>query len=120
MDDTFVGFSDKMMILDVVNNYFSNACSHICGRKKLIISCKDVGFAYRVTVFNSGKQIAQDDIDKIWQSFYRADKAHSRVEGRFGLGLSIVSSVQHILGQKYGVNNKQNGVDFWFDIEKKT
>ncbi|MFI3140858.1 MAG: HAMP domain-containing sensor histidine kinase [Clostridia bacterium] len=114
----FYANADPDLIRDVINNYVSNACSHICNEKELIISCKEVDNAYRVSVFNSGKQISEKDIDNIWFSFYRADKAHSRNEGRFGLGLSIVSSVQDLHGQKYGVVNHNNGVEFWFDIEK--
>lgn len=114
----FFGNADPDLIHDVVNNYVSNACSHICNEKNLVISCKERDNAYRVSVFNSGKQIAAADIDNIWNSFYRADKAHSRNEGRFGLGLSIVSSVQDLHNQKYGVLNHEDGVEFWFDIEK--
>ena len=73
---------------------------------------------YRITVFNSGEHIKDEDIEKIWKSFYRADKSHSRKEGRFGLGLSIVSAIQNLHGMEYGVENAENGVEFWFDIKK--
>ena len=86
--------------------------------RKLIISCRDVQNAYRISVYNSGKPISGTDLENIWQSFYRADKAHSRSEGRFGLGLSIVSTIQDLHKQKYGVNNKEHGVEFWFDVKK--
>ena len=39
-------------------------------------------------------------------------------EGRFGLGLSIVATIQKLHGQKYGVINHEKGVEFWFDIKK--
>lgn len=118
ISNKFFGNADPDLVRDIVNNYVSNACSHICNEKDLVISCKDCGNAYRVSVFNSGKPIAANDIDNIWNSFYRADKAHSRNEGRFGLGLSIVSSVQDLHKQKFGVLNHEDGVEFWFDIEK--
>ena len=69
-------------------------------------------------MFNTGAPIAEEDIDKIWGSFYRADKAHSREEGRFGLGLSIVSEIQKLHGEKYGVENLPDGVEFWVTIQK--
>jgi len=71
-----------------------------------------------VSVFNTGKPIADNDLLQIWNSFYRADKAHSRAEGRFGLGLSIVSSAQEAQGMQYGVENRENGVAFWFDVRE--
>ncbi|MBQ1995822.1 MAG: two-component sensor histidine kinase, partial [Clostridia bacterium] len=74
--------------------------------------------AYRISVYNSGKPISGTDIENIWRSFYRADKAHSRSEGRFGLGLSIVSTIQDLHKQKYGVINREHGVEFWFDVKK--
>ena len=63
-------------------------------------------------------ELAQKDIDKIWTSFYRADKSLSRAQGRFGLGLSIVAAIQDLHGEDYGVNNLLTGVEFWFDIKK--
>ena len=69
-------------------------------------------------VFNTGKPIAEKDIDKIWDSFYRADKSLSRSQGRFGLGLSIVAAIQDLHEEDYGVENKPDGVEFWFDVKK--
>ena len=73
---------------------------------------------YKISVFNSGLAISETDIDNIWQSFYRADKAHSRTEGRFGLGLSIVATIQETHFQQYGVTNKDDGVEFFFTVRK--
>ncbi|MGN0559488.1 MAG: ATP-binding protein, partial [Candidatus Fimenecus sp.] len=74
------------------------------------------GEFWRITVFNTGEPIADEDIGKIWDSFYRADKSHSRKEGRFGLGLSIVSEIQKLHKAAYGVENRDGGVAFWFDV----
>ena len=114
----YIGYSDRELIDNVFGNYISNAISHCENEKMIQISCVPVKDSYRVCVFNTGKPIADEDIELIWQSFYRADKAHSRAEGRFGLGLSIVAAAQNILGQQYGVKNRENGVEFWFDIAR--
>ena len=112
----YVALADAMLFERVFSNYFSNAVSH-CDFEKLIkVSCDIVDGYYRISVFNTGKQIADEDIQNIWNSFYRADKAHSRSEGRFGLGLSIVSGAQELQNLKYGVSNRENGVEFWFDV----
>lgn len=118
IDPSFVGYGDKELLSHVFSNYFTNALNHLDFERKIIISANDMGNLYRVTVFNTGKPIPGSDIENIWQSFYRADKAHSREEGRFGLGLSIVSSIQELHKQKYGVSNKDGGVEFFFDIKK--
>ena len=115
----FIAFSDALMVQNIFTNYLSNAISHIDFDKIIKVTATDVGTSYRIRVFNSGKQIPGTDIENIWQSFYRADKSHSREEGRFGLGLSFVATIQEMTGEKYGVENKKDGVEFWFDVKKK-
>ncbi|MDO4381138.1 MAG: HAMP domain-containing sensor histidine kinase [Clostridia bacterium] len=116
INENFVGYGDADLFERVFNNYFSNALSHIDGGKKLKIGCEVVEDFYRISVFNTGKPIADDDIEHIWQSFYRADKAHSREKGRFGLGLAIVAEAQNLQNAKYGAVNHVDGVEFWFDV----
>ena len=113
-----IGRGDSELLSSVFNNYFSNALSHADFEKEVRITCKELQNCYRISVYNSGKPISGTDIENIWQSFYRADKAHSRKEGRFGLSLSIVATIQDLHKQKYGVLNREHGVEFWFDIKK--
>ena len=117
-DEKLIGYGDAELLSHVFGNYLSNAVTHLDYERIIRVSVKDTEDSYRVTVFNSGKPIPGSDIANIWQSFYRADKAHSRKEGHFGLGLSIVVSLQEMHNQKYGVENKKNGVEFYFDIKK--
>lgn len=112
------GYADVAKIDNVLNNYVSNAISHVSENGLILVTCSPVGDKYRLSVFNTGSNIKDDDLEKIWMSFYRADKSHSRAAGRFGLGLSFVSSIQEMHGNDYGVINRENGVEFWFDISK--
>lgn len=116
INENYVALCDKELFERVFNNYFSNALSHIEGEKKLKISCEVNEDFYRISLFNTGKPIADEDISHIWQSFYRADKAHSREQGRFGLGLAIVAEAQNLQNAKYGAINHKDGVEFWFDV----
>ena len=111
---------DPTLLKIVFNNYISNAVSHADGEKYIRISVTENNDEYKVSVFNTGDIIQEDDIDNIWQSFYRADKSHSRAEGRFGLGLSIVASIQELHRRSYSVENKENGVEFSFTVKKVT
>ena len=117
-DSSFIGYGDSELLRHVFNNYLTNALSHLDFERKITVTVCEKDGTYRVTVFNTGKPIPGSDINNIWQSFYRADKAHSRSEGRFGLGLSIVATLQELHDRQYGVQNKENGVEFWFDITK--
>jgi len=113
-----VGQGDKIKLNMVLNNYVSNAISHINGERIIKVSAVDSGEAYRIFVFNTGEHINSEDIDNIWQSFYRADKSRSRSQGRFGLGLSIVSAICNLHETEFGVENVEGGVRFYFDIKK--
>lgn len=109
---------DLIKLNMVLNNFVSNAVSHTDKEKLIRIYCEERAEKIRIFVYNTGKAIAEEDIDKIWDSFYRADKARSRKEGRFGLGLSIVSAIQNLHGNEYGVFNSESGVTFWFDADR--
>ena len=109
---------DPTLLKIVFNNYVSNAISHAANEKEIHISVAEENDEYVIRVFNTGENISANDLSHIWQSFYRADKSHSRAEGRFGLGLSIVASIQELHHRKYSVENKENGVEFSFTVKK--
>ncbi len=107
---------DSTLIATIVNNYLSNAVSHVDGEMKIIADAKRTeNGRIRTGIFNTGKPIADKDIEKIWDSFYRADKSLSRSQGRFGLGLSIVAAIQKLHDEAYGAENHPDGVEFWFE-----
>ena len=47
------------------------------------------------------------------------DKARTREYGGSGVGLSIVKAIMESMNQQFGVNNYNNGVEFWFELETK-
>ena len=66
-----------------------------------------------------GLPIPEDSIDHIWEKFYKVDKARTREYGGSGVGLSIVKAIMDSIHQKYGVQNYDSGVEFWFELETK-
>ena len=111
-------YAQKDKIEIVLRNYITNAISHCSGEKRIVISSRDFGKSTEISVFNTGENIAEEDIGEIWDSFYRADKAHGRSENRFGLGLSIVKSIMENHSCHYGVENMEAGVRFTFEVPK--
>lgn len=108
---------DIRQMTRVLSNIVLNACSHVKGDNIIEITV-DKGEEYtRINVFNTGSFIEDKDKDSIFTSFYRADKAHSRKEGRFGLGLSIVKSIIDNHGCECGFENQEDGVTFWFTVK---
>lgn len=112
-------WADEYMIEEVVTNYVSNALNHVKYDKKIEIKTMLEDGVVRVSVFNTGDPIPQEDIGKIWTKFYKVDKAHTREYGGNGIGLSIVKAVMEAHNQQYGVKNYDNGVEFWFELDVK-
>lgn len=113
-------WGDEFKIEEVVMNYFSNALHHVSGEKKEIrITIEQLADKARVTVFNTGNPIPQEDLEHIWEKFYKVDKARTRAYGGSGVGLSIVKAIMTGLCQQYGVLNVENGVAFWFELSTK-
>ena len=73
----------------------------------------------RVTVFNTGDKIPEEDLTRIWGRFYKVDDSRNRENSGSGIGLSIVRAIQNNYQNEYGVQNLSNGVKFYFDISTK-
>ena len=110
-------WADEYMIEEVVTNYISNAINHASKSKEIAVSLETTEESVRVSVYNTGVPIPAEDIDKIWTKFYKVDKARSREYGGSGLGLSIVKAVMDRHHRRFGVENHENGVEFWFELE---
>lgn len=116
--------ADDFYISQVITNYFTNAIKHaeeVEGKKQILIRIELQNEKERVFVFNTGEQIDEEELDRIWGRFYKIDSSRNRDEGGSGIGLSLVKAIQNNYKNAYGVENKQNGVEFYFDIniEKK-
>ena len=70
----------------------------------------------RVSVFNTGRNISKENINKIWNRFYKEDTSRNRENGGTGIGLSLVKAIMDNYKNEYGVINKKNGVEFYFDL----
>lgn len=115
-EETFV-WADEYKVEQVFRNYLTNAIHHVDNEKRIEVRVIPQKDTVRITVFNSGKPIPEEDVDKIWDKFYKVDKAHTREYGGNGIGLSIVKAIMESFHQKYGVNNFDNGVEFWFELD---
>ena len=110
-------WADEFKTEEVVTNYTSNALNHLDGERKVEIKVLREGDCVKVTVFNTGTPIPEEDIPNLWNKFYKVDKARTREYGGSGIGLSIVKAIVEGMNQKYGVCNYDNGVEFWFTLD---
>ncbi len=112
-------WADEFKTEEVFRNYFSNALNHVNEKKTVEIRYHLEAHKVRVSVFNTGDPIPEESLNRVWEKFYKVDKARTREYGGSGVGLSIVKAIMESMNQKYGVNNYQNGVEFWFELETK-
>ncbi|MBN2558104.1 MAG: HAMP domain-containing histidine kinase, partial [Clostridia bacterium] len=111
------GSFDPMRFEQVMANYISNTSKYGDNRKKVVISTRNEGNSIRISVYNSGKPVAEDTLENMWGGFYKAEAARTRSEGSYGLGLSIVKAIQEAAGMGFGAYNEDDGIVFWFEVE---
>lgn len=113
--------ADSFYIDQVITNYVTNAIKHvqeINGEKYISIENEIKDDVIRVKIFNTGKQIDEENLDRIWKRFYKGDESRNREDGGTGIGLSLVRAIMNNYGNDFGAINKENGVEFYFELPR--
>lgn len=105
-NDVFA-YGDKDKITQVLINLLSNAISYSSSSSEVILSIKDEGDSQVISVQDKGLGIEKHEMKRIFERFYRVDKARSRDSGGTGLGLSIT---KHIVEAHHGQINVESTV----------
>lgn len=116
-------YADEFYIEQVVTNYVTNAIKHAeeeCKDKYIEIKVYEnkKNGKIRVTVFNTGKNIDDENLNRIWKRFYKVDSSRNRNDGGTGIGLSLVKAIMNNYKNDFGVQNKDIGVEFYFELDK--
>lgn len=114
--------ADDFYIEQVITNYLTNAIKHVkeVDRKKTIKISNEILLdqnKVRIKVFNTGSKIEEENINRVWNRFYKVDESRNREDGGTGIGLAFVKAVMSNYHNKYGVNNVENGVEFYFELD---
>lgn len=117
--DPIYVWADEFKVEQVVTNYISNAIHHCDFDKIIEVKAARNQDDIRISVFNTGVPIPENDLEKVWGKFYKVDKARTREYGGNGIGLSIVKAAMESMNKDYGVKNYDNGVEFWFEVDGK-
>ncbi len=111
---------DKELIVQVLLNLVDNALIYSPEGEPITITLEDEGEKVKVLVIDRGEGIPEKEADRVFERFYRVDKARSRKTGGTGLGLSIV---KHLVENHNGVTGVEStpgkGSTFYFIIPKK-
>lgn len=118
-------WADDFYIEQVITNYITNAIKNAKpaddGRKiiKIENEIDNEKNKVHVKIFNTGDNIKEEDLNRIWNRFYKVDESRNREDGGSGIGLSFVKAIMNNYGNNYGVVNKEDGVEFYFELDLK-
>ncbi|MDG0812499.1 sensor histidine kinase [Cohnella rhizosphaerae] len=111
--------ADPKRIEQVLMNLLGNAIRHAAEGGALAIAVtRQSPDLVRATIENEGPPIAEPDLDRIWEQFYRAERSRDRKSGGTGLGLAIVKHILTLHGSEFGVRNTPRGVAFYFTLKE--
>ncbi len=117
VQDNVILKGDKYYLSQAMSNFITNAISHTKNKDIIKISLYKNDNNAIFSVFNEGEHIPCEDLNHIWESFFKSDKSRTRKDGsNVGLGLYIVKTIIENHYGEYQALNKENGVEFIFTI----
>ena len=111
--------ANQHRIEQVLTNFITNAIRYTPEHKSILISAIEENERVKVCVENEGTHISEEHLEKIWDRFYRGDTSRQRSKGGTGLGLAISKNILELHDAEYGVLNTEDGVLFFFYLNKK-
>ena len=110
---------DALRMEQILTNFLTNALRHSEEGGTVGVSLEKIEDALRLSVHNTGNPIDENEIENIWQSFYKVMSNGQNPSVGTGLGLAIVKAIVDLHEGKYGVKNTKEGVEFWVEIPEK-
>ncbi len=110
---------DYQRIYQVMTNLISNAIKYTKKKGKVRIQFQDSNGKILTSVKDTGRGIPQEDLNRIFERFYRVEKSRSKEKGGTGLGLSIVKHIMEGHGSNVEVTSElKKGSTFSFKLTK--
>jgi len=108
--------ADRNRMRQVMLNLIDNAIAYTDEGSVRVRTRRHVD-KVRIEIIDTGRGIASEHIERIFERFYRVDPDRSRKSGGTGLGLSIVKQILHAHGEQIHVESTAGrGTRFWFDL----
>jgi len=110
-------FCDSEAVHQMISNLLDNAIKYTPEGGRITVVAQPVEGAVRISIRDTGTGIPNDELPRLFERFYRVDKARSRELGGTGLGLAIVKHLARAQGGDVGVDSKLGeGSTFWFTL----
>ena len=110
---------DYQMLYRAVYNFIKNAVFHGQSNNVICLRARSEGDTTIFSVYNSKSHIPEEEIEKIWEVFYKANKARTRERSNCGIGLAIAKEVALAHAGNVWAENKEDGVEFYLSINVK-
>lgn len=119
--NVIMAYADIFYVEQILMNYITNAIRYskeVNGERKIEINIylDAEKNKIRVSIFNSGDNIEEKELQRIWGRFYKVDSSRNREKGGTGIGLAFVKAIMNNYQNEYGAVNKENGVEFFFEL----
>lgn len=120
IEEDAIIIADAEQLKRVINNIISNSIKYMNKPRGIInIRLRDVGDFIQVEIEDNGKGIAQKDLTKVFDRFYRTDASRNSTKGGSGIGLSIVKKILEDHGGKVWATSKEGvGTVMYFVLRK--
>ncbi len=113
-------YANETLLKIAINNILKNAITHSNNDTVIEISMDESEKEYLLSIKDNGQGISDEDLPFIFERFYRADKALSRKDSGFGLGLSIVKMILDIHSYTIAIQSKKEvGTTVTLKIQKE-
>ncbi len=118
-DDPSCVFADKDAIYQILYNLIDNALKFTYENGLIRISIKNSGSKYKISVYNTGLGIKQDELPFVFERFFKSDSSRGLDKTGTGLGLYIAKSKLEAHGEKISVSSSyQKDCEFTFTLSK--
>ncbi|GED60739.1 ATP-binding protein [Brevibacillus formosus] len=110
--------ANQHRIEQVIVNFLTNAIRYTPEQEDIVISTVEAEDIVKICIENKGVHIPAEQLEKIWDRFYRVEHSRNRSTGGTGLGLAISKQILELHGAVYGATNTEEGVLFYFELKK--